>query len=108
MWIEVDFVGHGFKPGGFPGSPLRRLHGVVGIDRGLAPRRVDADIEFCLDGERVLAANQAAMGGAVEDLVEGAQVLADFVGLADDVIEELEIGIRLADEVVHGDVPALP
>ena len=105
--VEVDFVGHRFQPGGFPRSLVHRLHRIVGIDRGLSSCFADAGIEFRLDRGRVLAANESAVGGAVEDLVQGAQILADFVGLPDDVIEELEVRDRFADEVVHGDIAAL-
>ena len=47
------------------------------------------------------------MHRAVEDLVHGAEVLPDLVRLADHVTEKAQIGIGIADEVMHRHVAAL-
>ena len=47
------------------------------------------------------------MHRAVENFVDGAEVLADLVRLADHVVEKAQIGIGIADEVVHRHVAGL-
>ena len=47
------------------------------------------------------------MHRTVEDFVDGAEVLADLVRLADHVTEKAQIGIGIADEVVHRHVAGL-
>ena len=70
-------------------------------------RAVDPQLQILPDRVRVLAPDQTTTHGPVEDLVGGAEVLAHLVRLAYDVVEEANVRVRLAVEVVHRDVAGL-
>ena len=79
----------------------------IGLEVRTSSGRVDAPVEVGGDGARVLAPDEAAMHRAVEDLVHGAEVLPDLVRLANHVIEKTQVGIGIADEMMHRHVAGL-
>ena len=79
----------------------------IGPEGGPSSRGLDPLVEIGFDGARILAPDEAPVRGPVEDLVDRAEVLADLVRLPDHVVEKAQIGIRVADEMVHGDVAGL-
>ena len=102
--VEIDLPGEGVEQ-----CPLARLL----LDRG-ARRRIDLEdgaspdcIEIGRDRAHVLASDQAAVHGTVEDLVDGTEVFPDLVRLADHMAEKAQVRIGIADEVVHRHVAGL-
>ena len=79
----------------------------IGPEGGASSRGLDPLVEIGLDGTPILAPDEAPVRGAVEDLVDRAEVFADLVRLPDHVVEKAQIGVRIADEMVHGDVTGL-
>ena len=82
-------------------------HGVVGVDSGAAADSLHMPVEVPLHRLQGLAVHQPPVDGLVEELIGGAEVLADLVGLGDDVGQELEIVVLVTNEVVDGDVAGL-
>ena len=105
--VEIDLRGHGLDHRRLARLFLRGGKRRVGCEVGAAAAGRGAPIEIRPHGRRVLAPNQAAVHGAVEDLVERAEILAYLVRLANHVIEKVQVGIGGADEVMHGHVAGL-
>ena len=108
-FVQIDLRGHRIERhrlaclllGGV--SPRCRID----FEDRAAAGRVDPPVQIGSDGVLVLSLNQTAVHGTIEDFVGGAQVLADLVRLADHVTEKAQIGIGIADEVVHCHVASL-
>ena len=102
--IEIHLGGQrrGVGVGGDPGIRIGGTARCIRVQGGL-----EIPVQLRNHLGRGLAPDQAAVRGAVEDFVDGTQVLADFVRLADYVIEEAEVRIGAPEEVVNGDVARL-
>ena len=105
--VEVDLAGHRLDRGRFAACVVVGCHRGVGVEVGGADGRHDSPVELRLDGRRVLTPNQAAVHGAVEDLVGRAEVLANLVRLANHVLEEAQVSIGRAGEVMHRHIAGL-
>ena len=105
--VEVDLAGHRLDCGRFAACAVVGRHRGVGVEVGGAEGGRDSPVELGLDGRRVVAPNQAAVHGAVEDLVGRAEVLANFVRLANHVLEKAQVGVGRAGEVVHRHIAGL-
>ena len=58
---------------------------VVGFDGRPTPCRLDPLVEIALDRIHIFTLDQAPVCGLIEQFVDGAQILADLIGLPDDV-----------------------
>ena len=106
--VEIDLPGEGVEQ-----CPLARLlldRGArrrIDLEDGASPDCIDPAIEIGRDRAHVLASDQAAVHGTVEDLVDGTEVFPDLVRLADHMAEKAQVRIGIADEVVHRHVAGL-
>ena len=106
--VEIDLTGHGVERRRLARRVAVRRHGGVGIDDDAPLGGFDAAVQLGLHVDRVVAPDQSAVGCSIEHFVDGTQVLADLVRLADHVIEKAKVGVGVADEVVHRHVAGLP
>ena len=104
--IEIDLGRKRLKQRAVHGAVFQ-IGGRIGIEERASLRGVEPPVQVGLHSGRVFALNQAAMHGAVEHFVGGAEIFADLVGLADHVSEKPYVLIDVAHEVIHGDIAGL-
>ena len=100
--VQTQLLGEGCRCGDF-----RCRGGAGAAQTHVRARRLEARIQGRLHRGGVFAVNQAAVDGVAENLVQGAQVFADLVRLAHDVVQKAQVWLRIADEVMHGHVAPL-
>ena len=105
--LEIDLAGHGLYHRCLARLLIRRGNRRVRCKVGAAAAARGVPIEIRPHRRRVLAPNQAAVHGAVENLVERTEIFAYLVRLAYHVIEKVQIGIGRAREVMHRHVAGL-
>ena len=106
--VEVDLRGHLVEKHDPVRLVLRRgSRCPVDFQGGAAATCIDPAVEVGGYRASLFPVNQASMHGAVEDFVDGAEVLANLVRLADYVVQKAQVCIGITDEVVHRHVARL-
>ena len=106
--VEIDLPGEGVEQCRLARLLLDRgARRRIDLEDGASPGCIDPAIDIGRDRARVLASDQAAVHGTVEDLVDGTEVFPDLVRLADHMAEKAQVRIGIADEVVHRHVAGL-
>ena len=105
--VEIDLCGHGVQERRFARGVV--IHGErgIGFERYTSLHRVETRVQIRLHDCGVFPANQPALHGSIEYLVDRAEVLANPVRLANHMIEKTQVGIRVAGKVVHRHIPCL-
>jgi len=80
---------------------------VVGFHGNGPAQGRDLPVEVALDRLGVVAVDETAVGGLVEQFADGAEVFANLVDLVDQMGHELQIGVVVAGEVIDLDVAGL-
>ena len=106
--VEIDLSGHGVQECLFARGVAIRGERGIGFERYSSSHRIETCVQIRLHGCAVFPANQPAVRGAIEYLVDRTEILPNLVRLANDVVQKAQVSVRVTGKVVHRHVPCLP